>query len=247
MESASDHSWIDRFNEGELTEQEKSLFLKMIQDNPSLKTEVELDARLTRFLADTEVQELMYQIDMVSGRKGGLKIGRVLLWLLILALSLMVTLLVIWFLHRSNRAEESPVFNLEKTEIPSKNAKYQADASQLNGSPDNQSRISDRNQADFELLLGTTIRKSDFHLIAPSMPLIIKRGTPVKFSWHPASVPIPELLTILDESGEITKQVVLGDSTMCLFNTDSLSPGQYYWKLSSAGNMIMMGKFTCRQ
>ncbi len=61
-EQETDDRWIDRYNEGELSDTERSLFRAKMETDPLLRHEVGLDARLNAFLADEGLLDLMDKI-----------------------------------------------------------------------------------------------------------------------------------------------------------------------------------------
>ena len=60
--------WVDRYNDNELSENEKALFQNLMQNNPLLRTEVLIDAHLNRFFMDQDAMDLMEKVRSVTLR-----------------------------------------------------------------------------------------------------------------------------------------------------------------------------------
>ena len=58
--------WIDRYNDDELDESEKSFFQQRMLHDPLLRTEVYIDACVNRLFKDEDVLELMRKVQSIT-------------------------------------------------------------------------------------------------------------------------------------------------------------------------------------
>ncbi len=254
MEITSD--WIDRYNEHELNDEEQACFIKRMDENPLLRTEVDIDACLNRLYQDEGTWDLMKKIEAASNknyRKAGkppyLLIAASLLFLI--ALGALVKLMqvdpaaVIVNAHGPrpifSQKPGGHVFSLEFLKIP---------AQVKNITPVTRRKISSKQHlamnykpmASYELLVGSVTRSAHLKLVAPTATLKIPAGTTVVFTWVYQERIRPVCIVFYDNRGnQVAGTPALLEGSYKL-STKNWQGGIYYWKIIVDEEMTFMGK-----
>jgi len=250
--------WIDRFNNNELDEYEKAIFEERMNDNPLLRSEVYLDARLNRFLMDGDVIDLMTKIKSASRRNE--KGGRVMNTLMIAASVWFFAMIggLFYFLGtHTTPTGLSAISHPGEFERKKENESGRpGHTSEFQYSGDHGSiLLKDESHkglvianfkplAGFELLIGSAMRAGGFKLLSPGVILSIPGGTEVMFAWRCVDQHEPLSLSVLDNQGRMVSEIQFDHTGKYFLETKGFREGLYYWKILSGDDLMVMGKFT---
>ena len=247
METEITHDWIDRYNDDDLDEKEKAIFQQRMLANPLLRSEVYIDACLTRFLMDFEMQDLMKKIRSASQRNS--RGNRFMDYLLIAASILCLSMIGgIFYLLRTS-AETAPIYFLNQT--GQHNQQARVDPDKLNGvlpfqKSTHQGLVKKNFEslAEYELLIGSGTRSDQFKLISPHVNVSIPTGTEIIFKWLNEDKKILISIVFLDNHGITVSETGLNQASSYVLKTKGFKPGLYYWKIMADDKMVIMGKLT---
>jgi hypothetical protein len=257
MDPEQPGDWIDRYNNNELNESELVVFLEWMKASPILRSEVSLDASLTRFLQDAEVIDLMNKVKAVSQQKSN---GSPLMNFLLVAASLLCLALIgglFYHLDTKKRSAESSAgpFVRQPNHIkPEKDGdketynigqKYHQESWRKTGyvkpvlMADNYKPM-----PELELLSGSVTRSGQFVLVSPKVDLAVPAGTTVLFSWRYSDKEAAVLFVIMDNAGNQLSRQRMNNSGSFILKTKGLGEGLYYWKILANEDLVIMGKLT---
>ncbi len=237
--------WIERYNEGDLDEAEKTIFEARMQSDPLLRYEVYIDASLNRFLMDGELIDLMEKVRSVSGNK--CKNGRLLNYLLIAA-SLLCLLMIsgLFYVFRNSPA----ICNLSA--LPA--ADQRPVSADEPGPPDTSIRMiapftrdllatDFKPLPEFEIIAGAVTRSHLMNLISPNAKTIVSSGTDLVFEWTWYDKAVPVSIIIFNNQGDRVSATEVLDTTSVNLKTNVLADGLYYWKILADGELVIAGRF----
>jgi len=254
MEITND--WIDRYNENELNEEEKAFFIKRMELNPLLRTEVLIDECLNRLYQDEGTMDLMKKIHMAQqkpdrrdGRFSYLLIAASLLYLIVLGVILKMVVIDqedIVAKGQSHRDEpgNSPAAKIV-SEVFQKNPAAVKNLRPQTWNENSHNLYLAMNYIplpDYELLVGSVTRSARIELRSPIAILNIQQGIPVKFKWVYQDKKVPVNIVVYDNRGRrVFETLILLDDSYKLV-TKYWPGGIYYWKIITDEEMICMGK-----
>ncbi len=249
------NEWIDRYNENDLTEDEKVLFRKRMEKNPLLRTEVHIDACLNKLYQDDGTLDLMKKIKNIN-KKTDRDEG---LWSMLIAASFLYliafgTMVSLVRIDPGNLALNLNLRSVENRLVP--NAKiFPIDIFEgLNQvksiTPDARRENSRKQQLalnykpldDFELLVGCVTRSAHLSLIAPSSILTRPSGSSVEFKWVCQGMKTPVNITFFNNRGKLVFEANEKEGESYTLVTQDWPGGVYYWKIIMEEEMIFMGK-----
>jgi len=254
MEITND--WIDRYNENELNEEERAFFIKRMELNPLLRTEVLIDECLNRLYQDEGTMDLMKKIQLArqkpdprDGRFSCLLIAASLLYLLVLGVILKMVVIDPDDIVAKGQSRRDEPGNSPATKAVSvvfqKNHAAVTNPRPQTWNENSQKLYLAMNYTplpDYELLVGSVTRSAGIELRSPIATLNIRQGTPVKFKWVYQDKRVPVNIVVYDNRGRriFETPVLLDDS--CKLVTKYWPGGIYYWKIITDEEMICMGK-----
>jgi hypothetical protein len=261
METEITCDWIDRYTNNELNEQEKELFQQWMLANPLLRSEVDIDARLSHFLMDQELLDLMAKVGSVSRKSD--RDSRIMRAMLIAASILCLAVIsgLIYLLDTSSIKSGKAVIEpdshiqpgfLNETDI-SDMAMEKLNPGAIAFVPFHHSahqRLAQNNYkplAEFELLIGSVTRSYQFEMISPGAAVSVNRGSDVLFEWHCYDKAGPLLLILLNNHGIAVSEFPLNDAGPFMLKTKNFAEGLYYWKILKDDELVLMGKITIFQ
>ena len=250
--------WTDRYNDDELDELEKSFFQQQMLNNPMLRAEVYIDARLNRLFSDEDVLELMQKVQSVtkkhnqnSGMMSYLLIAATVISLIVLGAILFLVEKRPVSLPAYARQQNIPPVKKQTHDIFSGNNLKSTQPSKENTSV-NPREISGtallaekyKPLAEFELLVGSVTRSTQIRLITPAAKIQIQTGIPVRFSWISQNNQHPVSIVIMNNLGNLIFEVPSLLASEYVLQTNMLSQGLYYWKIMDEDELVIMGKLT---
>ncbi len=249
--------WIDRYSNDELNESELVTFREWMRVNPILRSEVNLDASLTRFLQDAEIIDLMNKAKAVSRQKS--ESSPLMNFLLVAASFLCLALISGLFYHMNTRDRPagtparpnvSQAIQIHSENYRDREAanvgKKQFQKLWMKTESVKPGLLADnfKPMPELELLSGSVTRSSQFVLSSPNTDLDIPADTEVLFSWKYADNEAAVMLVIMDNTGNQVSQNRLCSSGSFSLKTKGFREGLYYWKILTNDDLIIMGKIT---
>lgn len=248
--------WIDRYNEGTLSEAERIVFEQQLKVDPVLRAETKIDADLNILMSDKERFDLREKItEIIERRRSHPSFRKYLLIAASVALMLAAggwCYLLFIGIQKPDAAREGEV---------------QQEAFDIRVNSDSESRFEfmneggdrvhistsgiDRNHAsstdyepvpEYEMLVGSVTRNYQLILKSPPQEKTVKKGTPVRFEWVQQSHISMVSLLVLNNRGAVIVDTVQADNNVLMLETSSIKPGLYYWKLLEEDNLVTMGK-----
>jgi hypothetical protein len=256
METKITCDWIDRFNDGDLDEKEMELFRKHLSENPLLRSEVNIDAKLNRFLHDEGVLDLMGKVRSVyKSREGN---HRKLYPLLVAASFLFLAAVGGWFVlvlrTPANLAVTVPAREIAPkiTDEPIQVSAHRPGIRRMienTSLPVYQSSpillaCAYEPLMELELLVGTVTRSRLLVLNSPEPLVNVTSGARVLFSWESCNELPPVCVVIVNNRGSIVKEEQVQCASGFVLKTDEYKPGLYYWKIIVEGDLLFTGKLT---
>ena len=252
------NDWIDRYNDNELNELEKSYFQQQMASNPLLRKEVYIDAQLNSFLRDEDLLELMQKVQAVAGKHN--RAGRQMRYLAIAA-SVVCLIVLGGILYRVEKktlslpaTEHEPTrLSLKKPQqnnVSGEGLKEKGPTMQLNPAPpvgilrSPQLAENYKPMAEFELMIGSVTRSTQVRLVEPIANISIKAGAPLLFRWIAQNNQSGVTIFLLSNHGEVVFETPVIREREYTFQTKGLPYGLYYWKIMCHEELVMMGKFT---
>jgi hypothetical protein len=206
--------WIDRYRSGELGGPELERFRTLLDADPQLQRELQIDRDLDILISRTDLIEMSQKIRRIRAGRAGPRFGN-LPALLAASLLILISIGMILLLGRE-----------EETKAPV--ARYAS----MNFVP----------LRELELLVGSVARGSSFRVLQPSERIRAKSGSSVVFEWSSGGSELPVTIEFIDNRGSlVSTSVIMGESRYS-YSTAGFSPGLYYWKLISDEQLITMGR-----
>ncbi|MEI6683211.1 MAG: hypothetical protein WCO44_11315 [Bacteroidota bacterium] len=250
--------WIDRYNESDLTVVQKKHFQKKMHDDPLLREEVLLDAKINQLLGDEDVLELMDRVRRVSARAR--QRSRLMKRLLMAAsvVCLMATGAIVYFLEKG---PGPPVANMmQQARAPVNQAYQKSIPGSMAGEKGRVQDLSEtipagrmpllasnyRPLAEFELLAGSVTRSTQLKLVEPAMNLTVGIGVPVRFKWIASGDHSLFTVILMNNRGKVVSESPSVGGDQFLLKTLGLPGGLYYWKIVQDDEWVMIGKLTLR-
>jgi len=245
---------IDRYNNGELTDDELSVFLEMIKNNPRLRDEVKLDHDLNDILADTDILELRKVI--ISVQKKHSKGKRPDLYLILLAASLLLLIGIEIHLFmdktRHNPTDKSIVMTPLKIKV--QDYHQQVNKPDLKMETKNHGiaaadqkpelKIADNliKNPSLENMIGTTRNAGYFKILSPigDHHFCEKEGITFEWTWNGSN---KVELKIIDNKGANIYESGLLSQNKISIPVGAIKPGLYYFKILQKEEIIYFGKF----
>jgi hypothetical protein len=252
--------WIDRFNNGELSNEEVKTLLEMAKNDPRLREEIKLDLELNSILTDEDILDLRKKMLTLSKIRLERKGNNLKFYLMAASLLLLLGIGLFLFFYNVNRSSNAkPGENTlsQKNHPPTKQspAYQQINSSKTSSDTANRGNTISTEQRGTNLLasydknpslenmIGTTRNAGNFAMVFPLNDYHCSVNADVRFEWLPEGPAEVELrimnnfAILVHESGTIKK------------NTYSIPPGKlkqglYYFKILSGDEILYFGKFT---
>ncbi|HNY02330.1 MAG TPA: hypothetical protein PKG48_07080 [Bacteroidales bacterium] len=207
------HWWIDRYNAGELGDEELKIFRKKLQEDQLLQAETELDARLDRFLSDPGLLDLM---DKIRRRPARLKIrrrwNRLLAAAVVFPVALTALALGLWFGYGPDATGRA--IRLSSHSKTWKTTRYPS------------------------LTIGFERKGKHVRLDIPVWTDPSGRATRERAG---EKTPVYRLL-LADATGKPTREWKVSDDRKIIVPATGLRPGVYLWQFSANGRITLAGK-----
>ncbi|MEI7660944.1 MAG: hypothetical protein WCK34_02040 [Bacteroidota bacterium] len=250
--------WIDRYNDQELGEPERSYFQQQMNNNPLLRAEVFIDSKLNTFLQDEEMLELMGRINTVALKAG--KHRFLVKWLRLAAAILCLAAIGAAVYLIGRKPESAPVLSGQRTILPLKKPVHEnpLDERVVENGPLTNPLSLDKDgilreplladnfkpMAELELLAGSVTRAAPFRLVLPSANVTALKGLPVDFRWTPGNTRLPVNLVLLNNHGIVVFDTSCISGNEYRMETAVFPQGLYYWKIIYDDELVFMGKLT---
>ncbi|MFZ4521572.1 MAG: hypothetical protein ACOYNC_07695 [Bacteroidales bacterium] len=255
--------WIDRYNEDELNEADKRLFLKQMEGSPLLRSEVRLDAALDRFLMDEELLDLMKKVRRASAKNASARntSGTNLMSYLLMAASILFLFLItgLFYLVGSEKQTSRHLEQVKMKNTP----RLEKNGTAISGSPkakqnplddlamplfkaSRQGMLAENFESlpEFELLIGCVTRSGPFALISPEPNIAFLAGTDLPFKWKHIPGTGALTLVIMNCRGTSLTEISLESKDSYTLKTRGFREGLYYWKIMAGDDLVTMGKMT---
>lgn len=245
---------IDRFNTGNLTGDELTVLLDMMNHNPRIREEVRLDKELNEILADKDVLELRQKILSVQKNRNKGK-GRNFHYLLLAAsLLFFIGLEVILLLNTRNHAV-SPQTALTQKITPVIKKEPVTAGQQLIAAESGSTgkKIPDQKKdtrlasnfmpnPSYENMIGATRSGGSFRLEKPLTGERFSAKSAILFQWNTEPKTLIEL-KIMDNQGIIVSESGLLYAYRYTIPQGTLRRGIYYFKIMANDEILYFGKF----
>lgn len=238
--------WIDRYNDGELSESERIIFEDRMKTSPLLRSEVHVDAALNRLLNDSELLDVLHKINVARGKKRnkGSELSR------LVAAACIICLAIFGGTFLLNRDAGQPGIFAERSISPAPVCNIQRDTCMdTTGTINIAARRSIALATnyiplpEFEPIVGYATRTTLLRVTSPQPKATIPSGGALVFNWESMRTPLVVELEILDNRGVKVFAVHIADGSSYSFATSGLPDGLYYWKILANDDLAMMGKF----
>ncbi len=206
--------WIDRFRSGELGGQELLKFKALLETDPGLRRELQIDRDLDILISRQDLIEVSEKIRRIRWKQGGSGSGRLPLLIAASLLFLVSVGIVLMFVNYDPPG-------------PARNLHASTDFTPMK---------------EFELLVGSVTRGPSVRLLQPPAKMIEKRGDSLLFEWTPGGSGSPVSFEFLDNRGELVGTSVVMTGNRFWFRSSGFSPGLYYWKMISEEELVTMGR-----
>jgi hypothetical protein len=220
------NEWIDRYQSGELDGEELSRFLTILENDPLLRRELQIDRDLDILIARGDLIEITEKIGLARQKQGGLWFGK-LPFLIAASLLLLVTIGLVVMLGTDHLRNDH-------------------DSRAGEGSPNRQSGIyAAVNFAplhEFEALVGAVTRGPSCKLLQPASRIIERSGSEILFEWTDPGSQAMVTIELFDNRGNRVCKSGMIAGTHYRLMTRALAPGLYYWKLIIDEELITMGR-----
>ncbi|HNX85770.1 MAG TPA: hypothetical protein PKN12_02480 [Bacteroidales bacterium] len=249
------NDWIDRYNEDELSPEEKAVFEKMKNSSQVLRNEVMVDRYLNEFLSDQDTLEFCRKVKLtILKRRNGRSFSSFLL--IAASLLFLITLSGILFLMGKRNPlpwtkEDSAMREVERERLsPSEdrltdNKLFTGDRLPVAQSPVKSTPDESRSFAllpELESLIGHQPRSLDFALEKPGFRDRFRLGSQVLFSWSGTDSLQTVVLSLMDNEGNLLSEYRVEKTNSCVFKTETLRRGIYYWRITIGGELVSLGR-----
>jgi len=218
--------WIERFQLNELDQNEQIRFLSLLERNPLLRREVELDKELNTILSDENLLQLSEKFFLIRDRTGH---GRNK-WIPVLIAASIIFLLTIGILILVTEKGLVKKFN-DQPVAGKSSEKNKGDYLSANFIP----------IPEFEILIGSTTRGPSFNLKMPQSRTIISRGTDLVFEWTSAEIQNQVKIELFNNKGKKVFESLPYPGNRFTLSTTFFNPGIYYWKIIIDEELISLG------
>jgi len=250
--------WIDRYNENELTGGQKKHFQKKMYDDPLLRQEVLLDAKINQLFGDEDVLDLIDRVRHVTGmaRRRSRLIKRLLIAASVTCL--LATGAIFYFLEKQpglsvvHRKQQvgTTVNQANQRSLSGNRAGEKAEVKDLTqtGPPGRVPLLAEnyRPLAEFELLAGSVTRSNQLKLVEPAMNLSVPVGVPVRFKWIAPGNHSLFSIVLMNNHGIVVSESPPVKGDQFLLKTQGLPGGLYYWKIVQDEEWVVIGKLALR-
>ena len=249
------NDWIDRYNEDELSPEEKAMFEKMQNSNQELRNEVMVDRYLNEFLSDQDTLEFCRKVKLsILKRRNGPSFSTFLL--IAASLLFLITLSGILFLMGKRNpmpltTEDSAMREVERDRLfPSKDrliddklfTEHRLPVAQSPVKPTPDEIRSFSLLPELESLIGHQPRSLDFTLEKPGYRDRFRLGSPVLFSWSGTDSLQTVVLSLMDNEGNLLSEYPVEKASAHVLKTGTLQRGIYYWRLTIGGELVSLGR-----
>ena len=245
---------IDRFNCGELTGDELTAFLEMMNNSPRIREEVRLDKELNEILANKDILELRQKILSVQkdrDRKKGhdfhyLLLAASLLFLIGLEILLMLTYrnhihpVQISGIHKTKPFTSEEPGKAGQTMIAKGNETSDRKITEMKN--DTRLAANFRTNPSYENMIGATRSGGSFRMELPVSGHIYSENSIITFLWKKGSEEKLEL-DIMDNAGtSVARTQVLKENNYS-FPKGTFKAGLYYYRVIQQEEILYFGKF----
>lgn len=243
---------IDRFNEGEMTFEERGAFAEQIKHDVLLQTEVNLDRELSQFLSDPDRVEMMTKIGLVTGRNRSVSTG---IRIFLVAASLVTLVSVAALLYLVIRLEKEPLAGSSQRDIQVRNAvplrslvtgeqgrTVKKERKTMTGKGNHRVLLASAFEVlpEFEVLVGTVTRSSMVTLKKPAVETTLHPGESLMFEWEGARHRVT--VRIYTNHGRLITSCTPYSSHYYVLRTLGYASGLYYWKIFCGEELMQTGK-----
>jgi hypothetical protein len=247
---------IDRFNNGELTDNDLNTFLEMLRTNPRVREEVRLDHELNEILANEDILELRQKILSVQKTRQKRKGPDFKLLLLAASLLLLFCTEVLLFIYNSQHSQLKNNFLIHK---PGKESNHVFAGTQVEQQviqsdtvksvktiPDQKTELklaaSFRKNPAFENMIGSTRHSAYFRMDAPEINYPFSVTEKLRFEWTLEGQSEIEF-KIMDNTGTSVHESGLLTKNNFTLPAGTFRVGLYYYKVLQNDEILFFGKF----
>ena len=246
------NNWIDRYNDGELDDDENEYFKRQMALNPLLREEVQIDKQLNFFLMDQEMLELMEKVRAVtSSRIPQFRLMNTLAF----AASVIILLSVgVIFYLSGNKFNTKSKPGKQQASLPAQHPSGDKGLQALKPVPQTNLVFPEKQTGavlladnfkpmdELELLVGSVTRSAQLKLIVPGSNQSVKAGSRVLFRWiEQSSWPEVAIVIMNNHGTPVLETPALRGGTFEV-HTKGFPPGLYYWKILQNDELVLMGK-----
>lgn len=261
MENQITSNWIDRYNSGDLSDEERSYFEESLKKNPLLIQELRLDTELERFLADKELLKFMYQISDLSSKssKKGVKLKKIRFVAAFLGMvAILATLAEFILIFEIEPASfRSHNYNVDHTSgyiSDGKQAICLKDTRKKSFPPPEKIGINPGNRLaenaytvlpEYELLVGSEFRSGLVNIILPEPEISVKEHDKIFFMWESIDNETHSAIALVLTNNKGKKLIEIGNQPLSgslSLPADTLGRGLFYWKILLQDDIVKMGK-----
>ncbi|MEI6456983.1 MAG: hypothetical protein WCO93_11895 [bacterium] len=218
--------WIDRYQSGELDGEELSRFRTILENDPLLRRELQIDRDLEILLSRGDLIEISEKIGQARDKRGG-PLLRNMPFMIAAALLLLVTIglsVILWKDHIRNGKD------------------IQAGAGPADRQTGLYAAVNFVPLHEFEVLVGTVTRGPSCKLLQPACRISEKRGNRIPFEWTDPDSRAMVTIELFDNRGYIVCSSGMIPGTHYELITRALVPGLYYWKMIIDEELVTMGR-----
>jgi len=252
------HEWISRYNEGELSNKELIAFRRLLEKDPEIRVETELDKELTEFLQDRDLIEFLKVLDMVKSKKR--KESGFSCLLLAAVLVILVTLGCSWIILSPLRMghplmQKRTAGSTDPTEsrshgkvkfFPGKNQGFAPSQAGNDSMDDEFLACNFKPLAYMEGMVGVVTRSGSFHLISPEHSVTAGPADTIRFIWRVKKDATLSMEVINNRGESVFSHEEIPGTTMDL-PVFQLPEGLYYWKFFDQDNLVSVGKIILKR
>lgn len=260
MEKLPEDNWIDRYNEDDISDEERRIFQERLKDHARLRTEFHLDKELGDFLGDTEAIDLRYKIEKaIKGKR-----RRNLPWwpfMAAAAAAFMAAIGIAFFLFSDYRTGIRKLVRQGRDQHPQKvmtlperperlafwrnrpSARPVSDRWPDTGNFRNDATIPSK---EYEFLVGKTIRSAGITLTSPDPVIQISTEGMIMFRMEGEGGHDQKEIVLMNNRGETVRTLRIYRDKALSVPADSLGHGLFYWKVLDGGEVVRFGKILIR-
>lgn len=251
--------WIDAYSCGELRGKELKAFKKMAAKNALLRAEIQVDADLERFLADTGAIEFLDKLREAKERQQRKNPPANLL---MLAASVVVLMTIGLFMDGGSRFSGNRAAQQDHKGSPGQARPDMIGLRQPGGGilissnitpASRRMKMKEAREAarfeplpEYELLVGGVARYAGFALLSPSTEVKCTRGQAITFRWMTPLTGVPVVIEVTDNRGLVIYTSPPGQGMSFNLATGSFRPGLYYFRIIACDELVKMGRIVLR-